>query len=125
MTIRLKMWPLERTQAKKLKTDDPRRTQHYHNSSGKLKIHFVSQMLVQSFWVIFLQQQFSFSHSVFYLFRELSAISIEIEIVCKLLQFGRVYNLTFGKAENLIKRLTYRLKKNQICFLATVWYVTI
>ena len=27
------MWPLERTQGKKLTTDDAQRTQHYHNSS--------------------------------------------------------------------------------------------
>ena len=34
---------------------------------------------------------FSFSHSVFYLFRELSAIFIKFEIVvCKPFQFGRV-----------------------------------
>ena len=39
------MWPLERTQAKKLTThdgrrtiDNGRRTQHYQNSSGELKI---------------------------------------------------------------------------------------
>ena len=41
---------------------------------------------------------FSFSHSVFYLFGELSAIFNELEIVaCKLFQFGRVQNLSFGK----------------------------
>ena len=34
---------------------------------------------------------FSFSHSVFYLFQKLSVIVISFEIVvCKLLQFGRV-----------------------------------
>ena len=34
---------------------------------------------------------FSFSHSVFYSFRKLSAIFIKFEIVvCKLFQFGRV-----------------------------------
>ena len=41
---------------------------------------------------------FSFSHSVFYLFEELSAVSNKIEIiVCSLFQFGRVLNLSFGK----------------------------
>ena len=36
--------------------------------------------------------------SVFYLFRELSAIFIKFEIVvCKLFQFGRFFNLLFGK----------------------------
>ena len=44
---------------------------------------------------------FSFSHSVFYPFRELSAIFIKIKIVvCKLFQFGRVYNVSFGKGLN-------------------------
>ena len=37
MIIRLKMWPLERTQGKKLTTDDAWRTQHYHNSSLRAK----------------------------------------------------------------------------------------
>ena len=41
---------------------------------------------------------FSFSHSVFYLFGELSAIFNKLEIVvCKLFQFGRVQNFLFGK----------------------------
>ena len=41
---------------------------------------------------------FSFSHSVLYLFRELSIIFIKFEIViCNLFQFRRVYNLSFWK----------------------------
>ena len=41
---------------------------------------------------------FSFSHSVFYPFGELSAIFIKFEIVvCKLSQVGSVQNLSFGK----------------------------
>ena len=41
---------------------------------------------------------FSFSHSVFYLFVELFAIFILCEIVvCKLFQFGKVQNSSFGK----------------------------
>ena len=41
---------------------------------------------------------FSFSYSVFYPFEDLSPIFIEYEIVvCKLIQFGRVSNLSFGK----------------------------
>ena len=41
---------------------------------------------------------FSFSHSVFYPFGELSAIFIKFEIVvCKLFQFGSIKNLSFGK----------------------------
>ena len=43
-------------------------------------------------------RKFSFSHSVFYPFEEVSAIFIKFEIVfCKLSQFGTVYNLSFGK----------------------------
>ena len=46
---------------------------------------------------------FSFSHSVFYQFRELSAIFIKFRIVvCRLFQFGRVKNLLSG---NGLKRV--------------------
>ena len=42
--------------------------------------------------------KFPFSHSVLILLDELSAIPIKSEIVVwKLFQFGRVYNLSFGK----------------------------
>ena len=45
---------------------------------------------------------FSFSHSVFYQCRDLSAIFIKFEtVVCILFEFGRVYNLSFGKGLNL------------------------
>ena len=41
---------------------------------------------------------FFFSHSVFYLFGQLPAILIKLKIVvCKLCQFGRAQNLSFGK----------------------------
>ena len=41
---------------------------------------------------------FFFSYSVFYLFGELSNFSIKFEIVvCKLVQFGSVKFLSFGK----------------------------
>ena len=44
---------------------------------------------------------FFFSHSVFHLFLELSAIFIKFEVVvCKLIKFGRVQNLSFGKGLN-------------------------
>ena len=44
---------------------------------------------------------FSFSHSVFYPFRELSAIFIKFKIVvCKLFQYGMVQNWLFGKGLN-------------------------
>ena len=45
-----------------------------------------------------LTSNFSFSHSVFYLFGELSTIFIKLKIVvCKLFQFGRLKNLSFVK----------------------------
>ena len=44
---------------------------------------------------------FSFSHSVFCPFWELSDIFIKFKIVvCKVFQFGRVQNLSFGKGLN-------------------------
>ena len=43
-------------------------------------------------------EQFLLFHNVFYLFEELSAISIEFKIVvCKLFKIGRVKKLSFGK----------------------------
>ena len=48
------------------------------------------------------RNNFSFSHSVFYPFRELSANFIKLKIViCKLFQFGRVENLSSGKGLNI------------------------
>ena len=44
---------------------------------------------------------FSFSHSVFYPFRKHPAICIKFQIVvCKLLQFGRLKSLSFGRGLN-------------------------
>ena len=44
---------------------------------------------------------FSFSHSVFYPFGELSAISTKFKIVvCKLFRIGKFKNLLFGKRLN-------------------------
>ena len=41
---------------------------------------------------------FYYSHSVFCPFRKVSAMLIKFEVVvCKLFQFGRVQNLSFGK----------------------------
>ena len=41
---------------------------------------------------------FSFSRSVFYQSRDLSATFIKFEtVVCKLFEFGRIHNLSFGK----------------------------
>ena len=47
-------------------------------------------------WLV--TSNFSFSHGVFYLFGEPSAIFIKFEIVvCKLFQFGSIKNVSFGK----------------------------
>ena len=60
-----------------------------------------STSLLKTLWEkekLLVTSNFSFSHSVFYLFVELSAIFIPSEIVvCKLFQFGKVKNLSFGK----------------------------
>ena len=57
--------------------------------------------LLKTLWEkekLLVTSNFSFSPSVFYLFEELSAISIKFKIVvCKLFQIGRVKNLSFGK----------------------------
>ena len=54
---------------------------------------------------------FSFSHTVFYPFGELPAIFIKFKIViCKLFQFGRVYNLLSGKGLNKYNLLKISLK---------------
>ena len=51
---------------------------------------------------LFVTINFSFSHSVFYTFGELSAIFIKLKkmVICKLFQFGRDQNLLFGKGLN-------------------------
>ena len=63
-----------------------------------------STSLLKTLWEkekLHVTSNFSFSHSVFYPFGELSAISIEFKIVvCKLFQIGRVSNLSFGKGLN-------------------------
>ena len=47
---------------------------------------------------LLMTSNFSFSHIVFHPLGELSAIFIKFKIVvCKHFQFGRVYNLSFGK----------------------------
>ena len=60
-----------------------------------------STSLLKTLWKkekLLVTSNFSISHSVFYPFGELSAIFIKFKIVvCKLFQFGRVKNLSFGK----------------------------
>ena len=47
---------------------------------------------------LLITNNFSFTRSVFYPFGELHAIFIQFEtVICKLFQFGRVQNLTFGE----------------------------
>ena len=62
------------------------------------------QSLLKTLWEkekLLLTSNFSFFHSVFYPFGELSASFIEFEIaVCNLCQFGRVQNLLFGKGSS-------------------------
>ena len=54
-----------------------------------------------------MMSNFSISQHVFYLFGELSAIFIEFEIViCKPCQFGRGFNLSFGKGLILFHKFT-------------------
>ena len=63
-----------------------------------------STSLLKTLWEkekLLLTSNFSFFRSVFFPLRKLSAIFIEFEIViCKLFQFGRVQNLSFGKGLN-------------------------
>ena len=60
-----------------------------------------STSLLKTVWEkekLLLTSNFSFPHSVFYLFWEPSAIFSKLKIVnCRLFQFGRVKNLSFGK----------------------------
>ena len=57
--------------------------------------------LIKTLWEkekLLVMSYFSFPHIVFYLFQKLSAIIIKFEIVvCKLFQFGRVWNLSLEK----------------------------
>ena len=60
-----------------------------------------STSLLKTLWEkekLLVTSNFSFSHSVFYPFEELSAIFVKLRIVvCKVFEFGRVSNLSFGK----------------------------
>ena len=63
-------------------------------SKQALVLRVCSMSLLKTLWEkekLLIMSNFSFSHSVFYPFGELSAIFIKSEIVvCKLFQFGRV-----------------------------------
>ena len=66
-----------------------------------------SKSLLKTLWEkekLLITSNFSFSHSVFYPFEEISAIFLKFKIVvCKLCEFGRVLNLSSGS--ELIKAL--------------------
>ena len=68
-------------------------------SLGFLRV--CSSRLLKTQWEkekLFVTSNFSFSHCIFYPFGELSVIFIKFQkVVCKLFQFGRVQNLSFGK----------------------------
>ena len=65
-----------------------------------------STSLLKTLWEkekLLVTSNFSFSHSVFYPFKELSAIFVKFKIVvCKVFEFGRVSNLSFGKGLMLL-----------------------
>ena len=72
---------------------------HYSNTINPFPnkpwfLRVCSTSLLETLWEkekLLVMSNFSFSHSVFYLFKELSAIFIALKIVvCKLFQFGRV-----------------------------------
>ena len=66
-----------------------------------LFLRVCSTSLLKTLWEeekLLMTSNLSFSHNVFYPFGELSTVFITLTIViCKLFQFERVYNLSFGK----------------------------
>ena len=71
----------------------------FPNKPWSLRVSNTS--LLKTLWEkgkLLVTSNFSFSHSVFYPFRELTVIFIGFKIVvCKLFQIGRVLKLSFGK----------------------------
>ena len=92
-----------------------------------------SKSLLKTLWEkekLLLTSNFSFSHSVFYLFRELLAIFIKLGIVvCELFQFGSVWNSSFGKGlnEQNTHILNKSLKKKSTLFtlIKALLYTTV
>ena len=76
-----------------------RRLNSFPNKPWFLRVWRTS--LLKTLWEkkkLLVTSNFFFSHSVFFPFVEISAVFIKFEIVvCKLLQFGPVQNLSFGK----------------------------
>ena len=88
----------------------------YYIISGLTQSHTVTPFdalgnisLFKTLWekeILLVMSKFSFTHRVFYPFRELSGIFIKFKIViCRLFQFGPVQNLSSGNG--LIKVLSY------------------
>ena len=75
---------------------------------GPWFVHVCSTSLLKTLWEkeeLLIRSNFSFSHSVFYPFGELSAIFIKFEIViCKLFHVGSVENFSYGKG---LRSLTF------------------
>ena len=91
---------LERTVCKcVLRTLKPKHLNPFPNKPWFLPVCDTS--FLKTLWEkekLLITSNFSFSHSIFYPCGELFAIFIKFEIViCKLVQFGRVQNLSFGK----------------------------
>ena len=68
-----------------------------------------SVCLTKALWEeekLLVPNNFSFSYSVFYPFGELPAIFMKSKtVICRLFQFGRVLNLSFGKGWNTLSTL--------------------
>ena len=82
-----------------------------------------STSLLKTLWEkekLLVTSNFSFSHSVFYPFRELPVIFIKFEIVVwKLFQFGRVQSSSFGKGLNtyFVEKEHSKTRKHIACSL--------
>ena len=67
-----------------------------------------STSLLKTLWEkekLLIMSNFSFSNCVFYPFGQLFTIFIKFRIVvCKLFQFGRVYNLSFGRVNAAVEK---------------------
>ena len=72
-------------------------------STGLLKTLWEKEKLFEKEKLLKMSN-FSFPSSVFYLFGELPTFFIKFEIViCKLFQFGRIHDQSFGKGLNRVK----------------------
>ena len=81
--------------------------QFINSTPNKLFLHVCSTSLLKTLWEkekLLVMTYFSFSHSVFYPYGVLSSIFIKFRnVVCKPFEFGKVYNLSFGKGATLLQ----------------------